>query len=149
MRHVVFAAIALLATSTLALADQAEKTVEARQGYFKLVGANMGTLAGMAKGDIEYDAEAAQTAADNLVTLTSYDVGHLFAEGTSAADVDGSRALAKIWDDIPGLQAAYADFGAAAAEMDKVAGQGRAEMASALGALGGACKACHDSYRAK
>lgn len=35
-------------------------------------------------------------------------------------------------------------------EMQQVAGAGKAEMAGgALGALGGSCKGCHDTYRAK
>ncbi|WP_146345181.1 c-type cytochrome [Phaeobacter marinintestinus] len=146
MRYAIIAA--LIAAPTLSLAGPAEDTVAARQGYFKLVGANMGALAGMAKGKIEYDAAAAQTAADNLVTLTKYDLTHLFAPGTSSSDMKDTRALAKIWDDFPGVQDKAGAFASAAAEMQTLAGQGKAEMTSALGTLGGACKGCHDNYRA-
>lgn len=142
--------IAILATiPMLAHAGPAEDTVAARQGYFKLVNANVGQIAAMAKGDVEYDAAAAQTAADNLVLLAEYDKAHLFVPGTSSADVDGSRALPKIWEDFPGVQAKLADFNAAIANMDVEAGKGRAEMTAALGQLGGSCKGCHDDYRAK
>lgn len=146
MRHVLIAA--LIATPALAFAGPAEKTVEARQGFYKLLGANVGVFAAMAKGEMDYDAAAAQTAADNIVTLTTYNVGHLYAPGTSSADVEGSRALPKIWEDFPGVQAKGADFVKAAMEMQAVAGQGKAEMAGALGKLGGTCKGCHDTYRA-
>lgn len=139
---------ALIAAPAITLANPAEKTVEARQGFYKLLGANMSVFAGMAKGEIDYDAAAAQTAADNIVTLTTYNVGHLYAPGTSSADVEGTRALPKIWEDFPGVQAKGADFVKAAMAMQEVAGQGKAEMAGALGTLGGTCKACHDAYRA-
>jgi cytochrome c556 len=140
---------AVLAAPTFAIADQAQDTVEARQGYYKLLGANMGVFASMAKGAVEYDAAAAQTAADNMSVLTSYNLAPLFAPGTSSEDVDGSRALPAIWSDTAGVQEKGAAFGAAVANMKEVAGQGKAEMAGALGQLGGTCKACHKAYRAK
>jgi cytochrome c556 len=140
---------AVLAAPTFAIADQAQDTVEARQGYYKLLGANMGVFASMAKGAVEYDAAAAQTAADNMSVLTSYNLAPLFAPGTSSEDVDGSRALPAIWSDMAGVQEKGAAFVAAVANMKEVAGQGKAEMAGALGQLGGTCKACHKAYRAK
>lgn len=140
---------ALIAAPTLSLAGPAEDTVAARQGYYKLLGANMGVFASMAKGERDYDAAAAQTAADNMVTLSKYDLGHLFMLGTSSDDVEGSRALPKIWNDFAGVQAKGGDFTKALMDMQSVAGQGKAEMAGALGALGGTCKGCHKEYRAK
>ncbi|MCW8843196.1 MAG: cytochrome c [Rhodobacteraceae bacterium] len=146
MRHVLLAA--LIAAPALAYANPAEETVEARQGYYKLLGENMGVFAAMAKGERDYDAAAAQTAADNMVLLSNYDVTHLFAPGTSSFDLDKTRALPDIWDDMAGVQSKFADFSKAAAAMKDVAGQGKAEMAGALGPLGGTCKGCHDAYRA-
>jgi cytochrome c556 len=147
MRYAFIAA--LIAAPALAWAETPEeKIVEARQGYFSLLGANMGVFAGMAKGQVDYDAEAAQNAADNIVLLSSYNAGHLFMPGTSSLDLDNTRALPDIWDDMPGVQAKFSDFNKAALAMQEVAGNGKAEMAGALGALGGTCKACHDDYRA-
>ena len=147
MRFVLIAA--LIAAPTLSFADDAAKdTVQARQGFYKLLGANMGVFAAMAKGERDYDAAAAQAAADNIVTLTTYDLGHLYAPGTSSADVEGARALPKIWEDFPGVQAKGADFVKAATDMQAAAGQGKDAMAGALGALGGTCKGCHKVYRA-
>ncbi len=147
MRKAIIAVIAV-AIPTAVFAGPAEDTVAARQGFYKLLGANMGVFAGMAKGDIEYDAAAAQTAADNIVTMTSYNLGHLFAPGTSSDEVKEARALPKIWEDFPGVQEKGMDFVTAAMEMQSVAGNGKGEMAGALGKLGGTCKACHDNYRA-
>lgn len=148
MRKAIFAAV-IAAVPAVAIAGPAEDTVAARQGYYKLLGANIGVFAAMAKGQRDYDATAAQAAADNIVTLTTYNNSHLWVPGTSSEDVEGSRALPKIWADFPGVKAKGMDFVAAAMEMQTVAGQGKGEMAAALGKLGGACNACHDSYRAK
>lgn len=147
MRHVLIAALLVAPTLTIAETPE-EKAVETRQGYFSLLGANMGVFAGMAKGQIDYDAEAAQKAADNVVLLSSYNTGHLFMEGTSSLDLDNTRALPDIWDDMAGVEAKFADLNKAALAMQAVAGNGKAEMAGALGTLGGACKSCHDDYRA-
>ncbi|WP_432449571.1 c-type cytochrome [Aliiroseovarius marinus] len=148
MRFAILAAALALPTVALA-ADPVQDTIEARQGFYKLLGANMGVLAGMAKGEIDYDAAAAQTAADNMGTLTSYNLGHLYMPGTSSADSDKTRALPKIWEDFAGVQEKGAAYVAAVKAMQGVAGAGKDQMAGALGALGGSCKGCHDTYRAK
>lgn len=149
MRKIILAAVAAALPTAVLAADPLKDTVEARQGFYKLLGANMGVLAGMAKGEVDYNATGAQVAADNIITLTTYNVGHLYLAGTSSKDIDGSRALPKIWEDFPGVAAKGKAFKEAAMAMQTVAGQGKGEMAAALGALGGTCKACHDDYRAK
>lgn len=148
MRFAIFAAALAIPTVALA-ADPVQDVVEARQGFYKLLGANMGVLAGMAKGEIEYDAAAAQTAADNMGTLTMYNMSHLFMPGTSSADSDKTRALPAIWEDFPGVQEKGTAFVGAVQAMQAVAGAGKDQMAGALGPLGGSCKGCHDTYRAK
>lgn len=149
MRTAIIATLAL-AIPTIAASDPMEDTIAARQGYFKLLGANVGIIAAMAKGETDYDAAAAQTAADNVVTLTGYDLGHVFIPGTSADDYpDKTRALGKIWEEFPSVAEKAEGLKVAAAEMQTVAGQGKDEMTAGLGKLGGACKACHDEYRAK
>ena len=149
MRLAILAAAFAIPTVALAADDPVSDTIAARQGYYKLLGANMGVLAGMAQGDIDYDSSSAQTAADNMVVLTTYDLGHLYMPGTSADDSDKSRALAKIWEDFAGVKEKGGAFVEAAMAMQAVAGAGKGEMAGALGALGGSCKGCHDTYRVK
>ena len=148
MKKLVIAAL-ICAAPAISTAQEAKDTVAARQGFYKLLGANMGVLSGMAKGEMDYTAEGAQTAADNIALLTQYNMMHLFAPGTSSADVEGTRALPAIWEDMAGVQEKGAAFKAAAENMQSVAGQGKDQMAGALGQLGGACKSCHDDYRAK
>jgi cytochrome c556 len=129
--------------------DPAEELVEARQGYYSLLGANMHNLVSMVKGETAYDGAKAQTAADNMLVLTKYHVGTLYLPGTSSEDVKGSRALPKIWEDPAGMQEKGMAFVKAVENLNEVAGLDKAELGKAVQNLGGTCKGCHDSYRAK
>jgi cytochrome c556 len=141
------AAAALPAT---AQDDPLAHAIEARQGYFTLLGTEIGPLAQMAKGEMEYDAERASAHAANLAALAGYDPARLFPEGSSKFEREGdTRALATIWDDMDGFMAAMQDFVEAANALPEVAGQGRAELAGGVGRVGDTCGACHDDYRAE
>lgn len=127
-----------------------EEVVEARQGYYSLLGLEMGGLVAMVKGEIDYDADQAKAHAGDMLTLTKYRVGDLYMPGTSKADLPGkTRALAKIWGDGAGVQEKGEAFVKAVIELNERAGLGRGELAEAVKQLGGTCKGCHDDYRAK
>ena len=150
MRKFALAAIAGSLFVAPALAGPKEDAIAARQGHFKLLGANMGALAAMAKGEVDYDAKTAQVHADNLALLSKSNIGFLFVPGTSSTDMPGkTRAKAEIWQDFPGIGAASAKLASAAVILQAEAGKGRGELGKALGAAGGACKGCHDSFRDK
>ena len=70
------------ATATAGFAQDANPAVTARQSLMTLYAFNLGTLGAMAQGNVEYDADAAQAAADNLVKLSSLSVGPMWAAGT-------------------------------------------------------------------
>ena len=67
------AAASVIASAGLGLAQEEKKNpvVEARQSLMHLYAFNLGLLGGMAKGEIEYDAEAAGAAASNLAALAA------------------------------------------------------------------------------
>ncbi|MEQ8665108.1 MAG: cytochrome c [Rhodospirillales bacterium] len=143
-------ALAVATSPGVQAADPLEGVVKARQGYFQLVLLNAGTLFGMAKGDVAYDADKAQTAADNLVLLSSMDTSALWAAGTSKEEMPGkTRALKAIWDTWPAVTEKVAAFKKATADMADFAGAGVEGIQANAGALGGACKGCHDDFRAK
>lgn len=147
------AAAAMAATLPLtALADDTPQqvAVEARHGFFQMLGYNMGTLAGMAKGDVPYDEAAAVAAATNINALSRYDITTHFIEGTSSADLAGeSEALPEAIADKAGLSAKYADLQKAADGIPEAVKGGQDKVGPVVAALGGACKACHDNYRVK
>ena len=141
------AALAVMGTGLSATAQDIPPAVEARQGQFQLMALNIGVLGNMARGNTDYDAGAAQTAADNLVTLSRIDQSFHWPEGTDNFALDGTRALPAIWDNLPDVVSKWNDFGAAAVELQAVAANGQGAIGPALGPVGGTCKACHDDYR--
>jgi len=145
IRHLTLAA--LLAGLALPAAAQ-ETAVKARQGYMQLLALNLGVVGGMAQGRIDYDATAAQEAADNLYHLTRYSMLGAWPEGT-AAGVAGSRAQAAVWENNADFLARYAALQAGAEAMQAAAGTDLAALQGAMGGLAGACQACHQSYRSQ
>ncbi len=130
--------------------DAADKAIEARQGFMQIVLWEAGPLFGMAKGEMAYDAAAAQANADNLNALIQYDLARLLVEGSSNADKTGkTRALPDIWTDMAGVGRALDHLRAAVANVAAEAGKGQAELAAAVGEMGKACGGCHKPYRAK
>ncbi|GGG76917.1 cytochrome c' [Salipiger pallidus] len=136
-----------LCTAGIAHAQETDAILKARQGQFRLIALNTGTLGDMASGKVEYDADAAQLAADSLVGISSIHQAPLWPEGTSMEDISGTKALPAIMEDMNGFSTRWENFGNAAASMRQVAGEGLDAMRPAMAELGGACKACHDDYR--
>ncbi len=143
-----FSALTALVCSLALPALANEQAVKARQGQFQMYAINLGVLANMAQGRIPYDAALAQEVADNLFHLTRNSQYGLWPEGTDNASMSGTRALPVIWSDNAGFLERYAALQAAAEAMKAAAGQGLEAVQANLAALGGACQACHQQYRA-
>jgi len=123
-----------------------EGAVKARQGHMQGYAFNLGVLGKMAKGEVDYDAEAAQRAADTLLALASINTQDYWAPGSAAGEAEGSRTLAAMWDNIPDAIAKSGDLQKAAMTMAESAGSIDGVRA-AIGAVGGSCSACHKAYR--
>jgi len=122
--------------------------IAARQGYMQILAFNVGVLGGMARGNIDYDAEAAQTAADNLAAMAGVDGRATWPAGSDNFDLgDATRALPAIWDDMSGFGEAWMAYGAAANGMAEVAGNGLEALQGAIGPLGASCGSCHRNFR--
>lgn len=121
--------------------------VKARQAHMSLYAFNIGTLAGMAKGEVEYNAEAASAAAGNLSALASLSQASYWAADTDSETVDGSRSLPALWANIPDAIAKSEAFSAAAASLAGTAGDGLEALQAGLGPVGKACGDCHKAYR--
>ena len=146
-RSKIIAAVALTATvfSTGAFAHDHVKnpTVKARMMAMEAIGESMKTLAGMAKGEMAFDADKA-SAAMGLIAATSATAAPLFEPNETDPK---SEALPAIWEN-------WDDFGK---KMDTLAMASKANitiadagaLGAALGQVGGACKACHSDYRKK
>ena len=140
-----------LATSVFAASHaskEAQAAVKARQSHMQLYSFNLGILGGMAKGNMDYNAEAAGAAAANLAALANMNQMAYWVGGSDIETVECSRTLASRWDNIPDAIAKSQALATAATAMAEVAGTDLAALQGAMGAVGGSCGACHKAYRA-
>ena len=149
-----FLAAAVIATSAIGdgHADKAiDAAVKARQSQMTLYAFNIGLLGGMAKGDIEYDADAATAAARNLASLSQLDQSRLWPQGSDnvALGADKTEALQAIWQAGSTAGEKGMALATAAVAMEQAAGGGLDALRGAIGAVGKSCGACHESYRQK
>ena len=129
--------------------DPFETEIAARQGLMQVYKYNIGILAAMAKGEAEYDAEAAQKAADNIKLVTMMDNSGLWAQGSDSESVEGSKAKPELWSTYPKVADYSKETASAATLMADNAGQGLDALKANIGPLGKSCKTCHDDFRMK
>ncbi len=148
MKRWVLAVLSVVIFSGGASAQDAEGAVKARKALMQVYSHYLGTLGGMAKGEIEYDAEAAGAAAASLAALSGLDQSNLWPQGSdNVALGEATRALPAIWTTYPAVTESGEAFGKAAAAMAEVAGTDLASLQAAMKDLGASCGGCHKSYR--
>jgi cytochrome c556 len=139
-----------LAAPGFAAKDPNLKLLKARQGEMQLRSFNAGPLFGMAKGKMEYNAELAAKLANNLKTQLELDMGRAWKKGTGNDAYSGkTTALPKIWTTYPEIKDYGKKYTSAINELAAVAGNGADALKSKMGAVGKACKGCHDEFREK
>jgi cytochrome c556 len=155
MRTAVVAAFGLLAAgaiSTAALADgHLENAAKARQSFMQVVAFNLGPLGAMAKGEMDYDAEAASAFAKNLALLSTMNTGAMWPQGSDneALGKNKTNALPAAWAADSKVMEKYGDFAKATTDLAATAGNGLDALRPAVGAVGKSCGGCHDLYRAE
>ena len=124
-------------------AEPTDPQAIAREELMKMIGQNIGILGDMAGGKAAYDATAAEAAKAVLIEAT----GKIEATFTEQGAPDpASAAKPEIWanwDDFL-LKAKAANDAANAIDVASAESIG-----AGTGALGGACKDCHSTYRLK
>lgn len=146
-RVAILAAALVAAPAVLAHSVKDEPLQSYRQSIFALVGANFGPIAAMVKGDIPWDEDAMEGYADDLEDIVGLDLVRGFAPGSEKGT---TRAKPEIWDNVDDFASKLEDLRDAAEALEKaVDSEDRKVIASAVRDTGGACKACHDEYKAK
>ncbi|MCV6825429.1 MULTISPECIES: c-type cytochrome [Halocynthiibacter] len=146
-------AVALGTLGSAAIGDSHDEkallaAVEARQAVMKLYAFNVGQLAAMAKGEVEYDADAATAAASNLAALSALDQSKLWPPGSDTEALgDKTAALPAIWQADSMAMKHGMDLANASAALAESAGDGLDAMRAAFGEAGKTCNACHKDYR--
>ena len=122
--------------------------VKARKAHMTLNQHNATPLFQMAKGDIEYDAEAASVSANNLAMLAKLSHRGYWLPGTSTDDLgEETRALPALWQEGSKAGEYAGQLAEATDALAAVAGDGKEAMVAALGPVGKACTSCHEDYR--
>lgn len=147
MTAAVVGGIALTSLTLSASAQERNPAVGARQGHMQVMSLNLGILGNMARGNMDYDAEVAQTAADNLVTMGNINQRFYWPEGTDNESIEGTRALPALWEDQATLFEIAGRYGPAAEALAASAGQGLDAMRGAVGPLGAVCGDCHEEFQ--
>lgn len=120
--------------------EAADPTVKARQELMETIGKNTGILGKMAGGENPFDAAAAEAAKTAIATAAA-EIGAKFEAQASDPESTAKADIWTNWDDF--LKKGDA-LKAAAEGLDATTLEG---VQAGMGALGGACKDCHSTYR--
>lgn len=141
-------AVATTAATSTAFAQQGPKPedqIRYRQSIMNVMGRQFGMLAGMAKGDVPYNKDAAVKAAGLVDTLSTLP-GPLFGPGLDKGAP--TKASEKVWSEPEKFKAAYEKMQGEVKKLPAAAGD-LATLKAAAGEVGKTCKGCHDDYREK
>ncbi|MEX0618182.1 MAG: cytochrome c [Pseudohongiellaceae bacterium] len=120
---------------------------ETRQAVFKLFAFNMGTISGMARGTVDFDAAIAERNARRIAAMAPM-IPELFAARDTRGFTVETEALPIIWDNMNEFQEKAANLVAAANTFADVAAAGdRMQTIGAVRAFGGTCGNCHETFR--
>ena len=138
-----------LAFGASAADDPNEKAIKARRAAMTLQSWYVGPLFQMAKGAMEYDADAARNYATNFDAVVKMDAAAMWPAGSGNDAYEGkTRALPEIWSTWPEAGEKAQALIEASSELAAAAGDGLDALRSKIGAVGNACKGCHDDFRA-
>ena len=138
---------AILSAALLASGAQAadEGAAEYREAIFEAIGGHMSAMVGIIKGEVPHRQDLALHA-KGIAALAPV-TQHIFPADSY---IEGGHAKAEIWTDPDAFAERRQNFLDAAAALGAVADSGdQAAFMGAFKTLGGACKGCHDNFRAK
>lgn len=137
------------AAVTLALPAQAqfakpEDAIKYRKSVMTLQGAHFGRIAAMAAGRVPFDAAVAAENAAIFETVTRLPLAG-FIPGSDKGE---TRAKPEIWTDTAKFKTVGDKLNADAIKLTAAIKGGNMDaIKSAVGAVGGDCKSCHDDFR--
>lgn len=122
--------------------------VKVRQQNYKQIGRSAKAIFDELKSP-QPSMTAIQSNARNVAAL-AHQLPTWFPAGTGPEAGVKTAALPAIWQRKPEFSKAASDFEAAARQLAVVSARGSiTEVQAAAGTMGGTCKACHQSFRAK
>jgi len=146
LRPVLLAAAVAMATPAFAQFAKPEDAVKYRQAAFALMGNHMGRINGQLKSGSP-NMQVIQSSAALVETLSKLP----FEAFTPGSDmVANTKAKPEIWTDMAKVKDLAEKMPGEVAKLAAATKTGDVKAIQAqFGAVGQACKACHDDYRAK
>lgn len=150
LQTIIACSFILLTNTVMAEAAKSEKhakkATEVRQSVFTLLGANMGTLGGMAKGKIPLNEEVVNRNAVRIHQLS------LMLSDYTKTDTRNfkvkSESLPEVWADREAFEKSINELTLASNNLIKVSTSGdKAAIKSAIGSVGKTCGGCHDNFK--
>ncbi len=124
---------------------ESHPAVTFRKAVFQNFKWHIGKLGAMAKGEMDFDAAAAQGHAE-VIALLAGTVPEGFPEGSQSPD---SAALPAIWENFSGFEGKADNLRSAATALADASGVTQETLGGFVKEIGGACGSCHDDFRAK
>lgn len=140
------AALAGISTGVSAQFAKPEDAVKYRKNALFVMQQHFGRLAAMAQGKAPYDAKLA---ADNALIVANM-AGLPWAGFVEGTDKGDTKAKPEIWKDKENFRQLSEKFVVEVGKLKTASATGKLDdLKAAVNATAGACKACHDEYRAK
>lgn len=138
---VVMITAALAATVAYAEGTRTDPNAIARAQTMGAIGGGMKVLGGMAKGEVAYDAAAAQAAQAAIIAAAATIPTNFMTQGAQDPASEAKPDIWANWDDFV-VKATALSVAATALDVSSME-----TIGAGLGAVGGACKACHTANR--
>jgi cytochrome c556 len=123
-----------------------EDAIKYRQSAMTIMSTHFGRIAAMAQGKVPFDAKVAQENEEVFATVSKLPWA-AFGEGTDKGE---TKAKAEIWSDQAKFKAAQDKLLAEALKLNAAVKTGKLDdVTVAFKGVGGACKGCHDNFKAK
>jgi cytochrome c556 len=143
-KHALAAALVVaLAAGTASMAGSSTDAIKDRQQAMKDVGGAMQNLGAIAKKDAPFEAGVVKHNAA-VIAEALKKAAALFPQGSDKGDVE-TWSMPEIWSDRADFEEKFDTAEAEAVALQSVSVE--SAFLPALGKLGNACKACHQTYR--
>lgn len=151
MKRLVLAAAAaaglVMSLPAAAQWQKPEDAIKYRQSVLTVMANHFGRIGAMAQGKAPFDAKAAQENAEIALAMSKLPFV-AFGEGTDKGMPN--RAKPEIWSNNAKFKAAAEKMQGEMVKLEAAAKTGSLDnIKAAAGGVGGACKACHDDFRAE
>ncbi len=135
-------ALALGTLGSAVFAAAMDPDVRARQEAMGLVGSNVKKVAAMVKGEVDFDAAAAQAAFATIAEKAETVPALFETRSNSDPEAEAKDAIWDNWDDFVAKAGALQTAAEAGMGVDSAQA-----LAAAMGPLSETCKACHSAYK--